>query len=156
MSPRIFGTAVLAMVSCAGIMAAARAPVAVPRQLPRRRRGPGGVWLFAVVAGLLAALGVQGASPSVAQASSSSALNWTKQAPAASPSAREAVSMAYDAATGNVVLFGGLGATRILGDTWVWDGTTWTKRAPRPARPPGKARRWPMTRPPATWSCSAA
>src|SRR5262249_48364669 len=29
-------------------------------------------------------------------------------------------------------------------------------RPPRPARPPGYLRRWPTTRPPATWSCSAA
>ena len=28
--------------------------------------------------------------------------------------------MAYDAATGNVVLFGGSGGGRVLNDTWVW------------------------------------
>jgi hypothetical protein len=43
--------------------------------------------------------------------------------------------MAYDAATGTIVLFGGIGFIRIndignLGDTWTWDGTTWTKQAP--------------------------
>jgi hypothetical protein len=39
--------------------------------------------------------------------------------------------MAYDAATGNVVLFGGLSRfNHMLGDTWVWDGTTWTQQAP--------------------------
>jgi hypothetical protein len=43
--------------------------------------------------------------------------------------------MAYDAARGQVVLFGGCcrGAD-YLGDTWTWDGTDWTKR--RPAHSP--------------------
>ena len=45
--------------------------------------------------------------------------------------------MAYDAATGTVVLFGGERQLGTLGDTWTWDGTTWTKQAPgdQPARP---------------------
>ena len=34
-----------------------------------------------------------------------------------------------DAATGTAVLFGGYG-TRAFGDTWTWDGTTWTQQAP--------------------------
>jgi hypothetical protein len=34
---------------------------------------------------------------------------WTKQAPTTSPPAEEEASMAYDAATRNVVLFGGRG-----------------------------------------------
>jgi hypothetical protein len=38
--------------------------------------------------------------------------------------------MAYDAATGTVVLFGGLNPAGLLDDTWTWDGTTWTKQAP--------------------------
>jgi len=37
--------------------------------------------------------------------------------------------MAYDAAHGQVVLFGGSGAG-ILGDTWVWDGSNWTEKTP--------------------------
>ena len=37
--------------------------------------------------------------------------------------------MAYDAATGNVVLFG-LGKRSVLDGTWTWDGSTWTKQAP--------------------------
>jgi hypothetical protein len=28
--------------------------------------------------------------------------------------------MAYDPATGNVVLFGGFGGNGVLGDTWTW------------------------------------
>jgi hypothetical protein len=37
--------------------------------------------------------------------------------------------MAYDAARGEVVLFGGWDGT-LLGDTWTWDGTTWTEEHP--------------------------
>ena len=37
--------------------------------------------------------------------------------------------MAYDAATGNVVLFGGSTCCHLFGGTWVWDGSTWTKQA---------------------------
>jgi hypothetical protein len=56
---------------------------------------------------------------------------WTEQHPATSAGAREAASMAYDAATGNVVLFGGLDADLdAIGNTWVWDGTTWAKQSP--------------------------
>ena len=56
---------------------------------------------------------------------------WTRQAPATSPGARDFAAMAYDAATGTAVLFGGQNSTgRVLGDTWTWDGTTWTKQHP--------------------------
>ena len=51
--------------------------------------------------------------------------------------------MAYDPATGNVVLFGGADALQRFGDTWTWDGTTWTKQAP-------------ATSPPARYSASMA
>jgi hypothetical protein len=48
------------------------------------------------------------------------------------PSARVGMGMAYDAGREEVVLFGGVGVygTPHLGDTWVWDGTTWTQRFP--------------------------
>jgi hypothetical protein len=85
-----------------------------------------------VIAGAaaLAACGVLGMTPAAVQASSASVLNWTRQAPASSPSARSAAPMAYDAATGTVLLFGG-GAVGIdFGDTWTWNGATWTKQAP--------------------------
>ncbi len=38
--------------------------------------------------------------------------------------------MAYDPATGNMILFGGTRADAFFDGTWVWDGTTWTKQAP--------------------------
>jgi hypothetical protein len=46
------------------------------------------------------------------------------------PSGRTGSAMAYDAARGQVVLFGGGNATQVFDDTWVWDGTTWTQKAP--------------------------
>ncbi len=45
---------------------------------------------------------------------------WTQQAPATHPSAREQASMAYDAATGQVVLFGGNGHFLDFDGTWTW------------------------------------
>ena len=44
---------------------------------------------------------------------------------AGSPLARSTTGMTYDAASGAVVIFGGLG----LNDTWTWDGTSWTQVA---------------------------
>ena len=44
--------------------------------------------------------------------------------------------MAYDAATGNIVLFGGgINGHGVQNVTWVWDGTTWTKQAPATSPP---------------------
>jgi hypothetical protein len=99
--------------------------------------GPGGRrWLAAVVAALAAA-GVLGMIPSAVQASSGSDLVWTRQHPAVHPPARYAAAIAYDAATGTAVLFGG--TTNIahveLGDTWTWDGTTWTQQHPATSPP---------------------
>ena len=37
--------------------------------------------------------------------------------------------MAYDAANGTVVLFGGYNGGQ-LGDTWTWNGSTWTQQSP--------------------------
>jgi hypothetical protein len=60
---------------------------------------------------------------------------WTKQAPAVHPPARFWASMAYDAATGTVVLFGGSNGNRDFGDTWTWNGTTWTRQHPATSPP---------------------
>src|SRR5215470_6701038 len=63
---------------------------------------------------------------------------WTKQAPATHPPARFAAAMAYDAATGTIVLFGGDIKTGVVADTWTWNGSTWTKQAPA-THPPARA-----------------
>lgn len=80
---------------------------------------PGGQRLIRVVVALLAA-GVAGVVPSAVQASPAPAVTWTQQAPSASPPARFGEGMAYDPATGNVVLFGGLGNHGFDGGTWTW------------------------------------
>ena len=106
------------------ITAAACARFARPVRagVPRRPRGPGWAGSVAVLAGVLAAFGVSGAWQSAAVASSSLVLNWTRQTPATSPPVLSGQPMAYDAATGNVVLFGGLNGAgvRPLNDTWTW------------------------------------
>ena len=63
-------------------------------------------------AAALAACGALGMAPAAGQSSPASVLTWTQQAPAVHPSARYGAAMAYDAATGNVVLFGGGGHRR--------------------------------------------
>jgi Kelch motif len=63
--------------------------------------------------------------------------DWAKRYPAASPPALLDPSMAYDAATGNVVLSGGAFEGVILGDTWIWDGLDWIEQSPA-ASPPAR------------------
>ena len=70
-----------------------------------------------------------------------SEITWSQLQPATSPTARSLTSMAYDAATNTVVLFGGCtansncGSTGLLGDTWTWDGSTWTQLSPATSPP---------------------
>jgi hypothetical protein len=52
------------------------------------------------------------------------------------PSPRLGMGMAYDAARGQAVLFGGETDTDHFGDTWTWDGTDWAK--PSPAHSPSR------------------
>jgi hypothetical protein len=52
--------------------------------------------------------------------------SWAQQSPATSPQSRSSATMAYDSATGTIVLFGGLKNGSTLQDTWTWNGTTWT------------------------------
>lgn len=64
---------------------------------------------------------------------------WAEQFPSVSPSPRYGAQMAFDAALGYVVLFGGDNANGVaLADTWVWTGSNWSKLAP-PVSPPGRA-----------------
>jgi hypothetical protein len=57
---------------------------------------------------------------------------WTQLLPALSPSARDASGMAFDAADGYVVLFGGYGIVpgaaylHTLNDTWIFQGGSWS------------------------------
>ena len=54
----------------------------------------------------------------------------------AAPSPRSGMGMAYDAARGQVALFGGCCGDAGLGDTWTWDGRRWTQRVPAHSPPP--------------------
>jgi hypothetical protein len=72
--------------------------------------------------------------------------HWTFLHPATSPPAVENPSIAYDAATQKVVLFGGEVVSEpdnipqngaASGATWLWNGTTWTE-ASAPASPPAR------------------
>ena len=67
--------------------------------------------------------------------------NVTPPSPANSPSTREGASMAWDAATGQLVLFGGgslnsNGDLVLNNDTWAWNGSTWTNVTPSAGNPP--------------------
>ncbi len=94
---------------------------------PRRRtrsRALIGIGLVAVLgAGLGAYFGIRGvagsgSAPTVGQ-----------------PAARTAAAMAYDAADGTVVMFGGEGRNGSLGDTWVWSGSGWSQAHPSTSPP---------------------
>jgi hypothetical protein len=70
------------------------------------------------------------------------ASGWQHLAPATNPTARTWGNMAYDDATRQIVLFAGQTATitdgvlNLMDDTWTWDGTNWTQRAPAKSPPP--------------------
>ena len=100
------------------------------------RQITGGRRLAAPVIAVFAVLCVPGAVTPAVLASTSVVPIWTKQAPASSPPVRYGEAMAYDAATGTVVLFGGDDRFESpLGDTWTWDGSAWTKQAPTSSPP---------------------
>jgi hypothetical protein len=50
---------------------------------------------------------------------------WVQAAPPVRPSPRSGHAMRYSQHRERVQVFGGEGATGLLGDTWEWDGTTW-------------------------------
>jgi hypothetical protein len=69
-------------------------------------------------------------------------LSWTRITPAIRPPERIFHAIAFDHASGKVLLFGGQSSTypgsSVLGDTWEWDGVDWTQRYPA-HRPPARA-----------------
>jgi hypothetical protein len=64
---------------------------------------------------------------------------WTQEHPATSPAPRTGAALVYDAASGQLLLFGG--SSKIgteggyFGDTWVWTGTTWLQLHPATSPP---------------------
>ena len=96
--------------------------------------GPGGWRTLRAGAAAQAAVGLLGAVPPAVASASAQAPDWTKHLPAVHPPAEAGAAMAYDAATGTVVLFGGNGNSS---GTWTWDGTTWTEQHPA-VHPPAR------------------
>jgi len=65
-------------------------------------------------------------------------VKWTNVTPTESsdsPSRRYGHALAYDAARGKVLLFGGNATTGRLADTWEWDGAKWTQLSPTESPP---------------------
>ena len=60
--------------------------------------------------------------------------SWTQLQPATAPPARIGTTLAYDPATKQLLMFGGLGTSGTtnvaLNDTWDWSGTNWVKLSP--------------------------
>jgi uncharacterized repeat protein (TIGR02543 family) len=56
-------------------------------------------------------------------------VTWTHKSPLTAPGPTQESAMAYDAARGETVLFGG-GSLAEVNGTWVWDGNTWLQRFP--------------------------
>jgi hypothetical protein len=61
---------------------------------------------------------------------------WTREQPADSPPALQNVTMVFDAARGETVLFGGLnGSNEFSAQTWTWNGVNWTLEEPTTVPP---------------------
>ncbi|MDO8349080.1 MAG: kelch repeat-containing protein [Planctomycetota bacterium] len=63
--------------------------------------------------------------------------SWALVSPAGKPPSRVAHGMAFDAARNRLVVFGGSygGGAGVRGDTWEFDGITWTQRFPLASLP---------------------
>ncbi|TME35854.1 MAG: hypothetical protein E6I75_10895, partial [Chloroflexi bacterium] len=66
--------------------------------------------------------------------------NWTEQHPSVRPAARSDPVLAFDNATGRMLLFGGVDSRgTLLNDTWAWNGATWEEQSVAAAPPARKA-----------------
>jgi hypothetical protein len=70
---------------------------------------------------------LDGAYPPLSDTWVLSGTTWTQESPATSPPARTQAAAAGVA--GRVLLFGGVDDEGLRGDTWLWDGTSWTAAA---------------------------
>jgi hypothetical protein len=63
---------------------------------------------------------------------------WTQLSPTSNPGGLNAASMAYDAGTSQLVLFGGTPSDdTVVNGTWTWNGTAWSQLSPA-ASPPAR------------------
>ncbi|MEW6364432.1 MAG: kelch repeat-containing protein [Acidobacteriota bacterium] len=60
---------------------------------------------------------------------------WVQKSPSTSPAARHRHAMAYHMARAQAVLFGGIGDSGVLGDTWTWNGSAWSQAVPSSSPP---------------------
>src|ERR1022692_1720023 len=99
-----------------------------PAARPGRSARAGAGRLAGVLAAALLVLAgpVASAWVGVSSAAATSTSAWTQLFPATSPPARYYAPMAYDPGTSQLVLFGGNFGSGNFGDTWTWDGTTWS------------------------------
>jgi len=90
-----------------------------------------GALLLSLSSLILTACGGTSGSPWVPR------LSWTKMPQGVNPPGRVSAAMAYDAATNQVLVFGGKRnpATDVVGDTWTWNGARWREQHPA-ASPP--------------------
>ena len=96
------------------------------------RAGRAGAGLTLLLTGLVASLAV-----GTTAASATTTPAWQQLTPATNPPALVAPSMAYDAATHQLVLTGEV-ASDTTNETWVWSGSNWNKLSPA-ASPPARS-----------------
>src|SRR5438094_318475 len=89
-----------------------------PSWLVAGRAGSAGTVLAVIAALMLVAI-----PPAGAISGSSATTDWTQ----VGVPARFSASMAFDATTGQVVLFGGSNGSVNLSDTWVFDSSAWAR-----------------------------
>ena len=72
---------------------------------------------------------------------------WQNVTPSTLPAARYEAAMAYDSVHGASILYGGTGSASgtVLGDTWTWNGSSWSRSAPATSPRPCPSRPWPST-----------
>lgn len=61
--------------------------------------------------------------------------DWTVHTPDVGPGPREGAGLAFDALSGQMLLFGGSVGADPQGDTWTWDGSAWSLVAETGPRP---------------------
>ena len=113
------------------------------------RAGRAGAGLMLLLTGLVASLAV-----GTTAASATTTPAWQQVTPATNPPALVAPSMAYDAATHQLVLTGEV-PSDTTNETWVWSGSDWNQLTPQPVLQRAREQRWPTTPTPVNSSSSA-